>query len=333
MPLLEELASPASSAYAIATALLTISILVSGIAIGIGKALGNRRIEGFGKEELTQAIISCALFGAIVVLAATTEAAAASLVPSFSPASLCPMLSHLSDSPAFYAQCNYASLSSSSESLLASAMKSQNILGFLSKLGLHLGAVSAEPFFGLQYAAESMSPLISNFTFLLSLLFLQASFLGFAIATAFPIFLPAGLILRMFFPTRKLGGAAMALAIGLYVIYPLLFVAAIPTLPDDAASIASARSSFDAFNSKYSGIPMMDLQKENVVVQQINELSHQDLVGEASALVRSLSHSNASIAIFAILLPLLALAAAFAGTFALYSSLGSEITLGKFEII
>jgi hypothetical protein len=333
VPLLEELASPSSSAYAIATALLTISILLSGMAIGIGKALGNRKLEGIGKEELTQAIISAAIFGAIVVIAATTEAAAASLVPDFSAQSLCPSLGHASDSPAFYAQCNYVSLLSDSEALLSSAMKSQNILGFLSKLGLELGAVSAQPFFGLQYAAESLNSLLSNLALLISMLSLQASFLGFAIATAFPIFLPAGLILRMFFATRKLGAAAMALAVAFYIIYPLVFLAAIPALSGDSSLVVSARQEFDQFNSKYSSVPMMDLQKENVVVQKINELSQQDLVGEASQLVRSLSRAISALAMLALVLPLLGLATALAGASALYASLGTEITLGKFEII
>ncbi len=43
-------------------------------------------------------------------------------------------------------------------------------------------------------------------------------------STAFALFLPIGLLFRLFFPTRRLGGWIMAMAVAAYVIYPLLMV-------------------------------------------------------------------------------------------------------------
>src|SRR3989338_8625315 len=51
-----------------ATLLVTISILLSGIAIGLGRALGYKRIENFGIEELAQSILNAAIVGAFAAI-------------------------------------------------------------------------------------------------------------------------------------------------------------------------------------------------------------------------------------------------------------------------
>ena len=55
------------------------------------------------------------------------------------------------------------------------------------------------------------------------LLYAQVNFLRFIETSMFTIFLPIGIILRTFPPTRGAGAVLMAIAIGLYLIYPLLF--------------------------------------------------------------------------------------------------------------
>ncbi len=48
--------------------------------------------------------------------------------------------------------------------------------------------------------------------------------LVFVAAGTLSVILPAGLVLRTFYPTRKLGGFLIAVAIGLYVVLPLSYV-------------------------------------------------------------------------------------------------------------
>lgn len=52
----------------------------------------------------------------------------------------------------------------------------------------------------------------------------QAVFLAMVRDAIFPIFLTMGLILRTFFFTRKLGGLLIAIAIGVYTMYPFMYV-------------------------------------------------------------------------------------------------------------
>ena len=93
----------------------------------------------------------------------------------------------------------------------------------ISKLGFSF-IISITPFAGL----DAYTPLFSFFTEGLTLALItieaQRAFLAFIAAAMFSTFLPIGLILRSFYFTRKIGGAIIAIAIGLYVIFPLLYV-------------------------------------------------------------------------------------------------------------
>ena len=81
------------------------------------------------------------------------------------------------------------------------------------------------------------------------------------------IILPTGLILRSFYPTRKLGGFLIALAIGLYVVLPLSYVmnamianSYSQTLSN--SSIISLTSSASSFKNTLVGIPEIKNQSD-----------------------------------------------------------------------
>jgi hypothetical protein len=69
----------------------------------------------------------------------------------------------------------------------------------------------------LEYAFTVMLPLISSF-------FAQAWMLKFIQATLFPSLLALGILLRTFFFTRKTGGLLIAVALGLYTVYPMMYI-------------------------------------------------------------------------------------------------------------
>ncbi|MEM0106793.1 MAG: hypothetical protein QXS03_01015, partial [Candidatus Micrarchaeaceae archaeon] len=58
------------SDYSIAVLLVSIMIAISGIILGIGIALDDRKLKDFGKEELYQALISGFIVGTIFTLVA-----------------------------------------------------------------------------------------------------------------------------------------------------------------------------------------------------------------------------------------------------------------------
>jgi hypothetical protein len=69
----------------------------------------------------------------------------------------------------------------------------------------------------IDYSFSVMIPIISS-------IFAQLWMLRFIQATLFPSLLALGIILRTFFFTRKVGGLLIAIAIGLYTVYPLMYV-------------------------------------------------------------------------------------------------------------
>jgi len=79
-------------------------------------------------------------------------------------------------------------------------------------------------FAGVSMLVESLALMFPFvFTWITSYI-AQAAFLVLVRDAFFPIFLSLGLILRTFFFTRKLGGLLIAIAIGIYTIYPFMYV-------------------------------------------------------------------------------------------------------------
>jgi hypothetical protein len=66
--------------------------------------------------------------------------------------------------------------------------------------------------------------LANNYTWLALALYFQINFLKWVETSMFTVYLPIGVVLRIFPWTRGAGGLLIALAIGLYIIYPLMFV-------------------------------------------------------------------------------------------------------------
>lgn len=76
------------------------------------------------------------------------------------------------------------------------------------------GSIVAE---SLDYAFTLLVPMVSSF-------YAQLWLLKFIQAILFPSLLGLGIVLRTFFFTRKVGGLLIAIALGLYTVYPLMYV-------------------------------------------------------------------------------------------------------------
>ncbi len=64
----------------------------------------------------------------------------------------------------------------------------------------------------------------NNLTWLALATYFQMNFLSWVESSAFTVFLPLGIVLRIFPFTRGAGATLMAIAIGLYLVYPLMMV-------------------------------------------------------------------------------------------------------------
>ena len=86
------------------------------------------------------------------------------------------------------------------------------------------GTVSIAPAAGLSGPAESIATAFEMILKGMIGLRVQEVLLSYIYQLLFPILLVAGVVFRMFFFTRKLGGLLMAIAISLYFIFPITYV-------------------------------------------------------------------------------------------------------------
>ena len=329
MALLSELQS-GSANFDLAITAATISILIGGILFGVGLGFSIRRLRLLGAEEIGQGIISAAMLGCIISFALLLQSTFSSIpLPAPPP---CPQVASPPSSPHAYLDCNLAALEQSQRGLASLLFRASDITGFASALQLSLGVVSAQPFFALQAVSQQLSGASSLLTIASALSFLELELSSFIQASALAVFLPAGLLLRTFFATRKLGAAAMAIAIAAYAVYPLLFTYTF-SVSDTQREIASATQTASAFDSKFASLPLLELDETSAVKAKIDELSSGDFGGEAQPLLpsamRALALCIADLAIY----PVLSLAVSAVAAFELYNLLSAPIFLPYFSSV
>ncbi|MCX6771265.1 MAG: hypothetical protein NTX79_04375 [Candidatus Micrarchaeota archaeon] len=322
--------SAGSANFDLAITAATISILIGGILFGAGLGFSIRRLCLLGAEEIGQGIVSAAMLGCLMSFALLLQSAFSSM-PLAAPPS-CPQITAPSSSPHAYLECNLASLELSQRNLASLLFRASDITGFASSLQISLGVVSAQPFFALQSVSQQLSGASSIIYMSSALSFLELELSNFIQASALAVFLPAGLLLRTFFATRKLGAAAMAIAIAAYAVYPLLFTYTF-TVSGAQKEIASASQSASDFDAKFASLPLLELDETSAVKDKMDEMSSGDFGAQAEPLLpsamRALALSMADLAIY----PLLALAVSTVAAFELYRLLSAPIFLPYFSSV
>lgn len=308
----------------------TISILLGGILFGVGLGFQARRIRLLGMEELGQGIISAAMVGALAAFCLLLNSAAASLLPAETPE--CPAVPSPASSPYSYYECGLSSLEGGFSGLSFALARSAEITGFASSLKVSAGVITAQPFFALEDASRQLSSSSALSQSASSLAFFERSIADFVRTSALLVFLPAGLLLRCFFATRRLGAAAMALSISAYIIYPLIFLYSIPQSGTAEAATQAAGASA-SFNEKFAAIPLLDLDETASVKEKIGEMSQNDFSGQLQPLFSLSSRALSLSATDLILLPLLSLIVSGVAALELYRLLSAQIFLPYFESI
>ena len=308
----------------------TISILLGGILFGLGIGFGLRRVRIFGAEEIGQGIISAAMVGALALFMATINSVSGSIIPEGALAS-CGQQSSAS-LPFSYYSCSLAAVSNSTLRLSNGLARAADITGFASSLEISAGAVSASPFFALQSASKSLSDASMRATLLYSLSAFELGLAASAAGPAFAILLPAGLGLRTFFVTRRLGAAAMAIAVAAYAVYPLLFV---QTFKESATvgALQGASGLAESFNEKFASIPLLELDETSSVRDKVREMSGGDFGSQVQQLfpVSYSAFSTAETDLVAY--PLISLLISAVAAVELYGFFSAPIFLPYFESV
>lgn len=345
-------------------AIISMIVLV-GIAHLIGMVMRNQKIKDWAKDEFMQVIISAALVGGIFILFNPTDGTLISAFNSlvdevsenngiivmdesgeggfgtigYGPESVvCDGAGLPKPSIMCFAFSYLSTLFTSVINLIFTLFLINFILEFVSKVAIDIVVVEFAPLSGLSSLISVISLMIQTLMFLEIALGVQMALLKFINSVAMTIFLPIGVVLRSFFATRRIGGALMAIALGLYVVFPL-------TISLSAISVDQVNE--EAFNIIQEAVEAAEgLNPANVLGSEEGPLSvdaWSEYIGTLGESVSSLAETIMKIpgALFGIVsslivqiifLPFLSVMLTVLSIKELAKLLGGEISLGKFEV-
>jgi len=272
---------------------VSLSIILSGLLIGLGKTIGSKRVEHFGEEELVQSAINAALVGAYAAIISI----ASEVSKGIAEGQTCVVGDALEN-----LQCIFSNISSDTFQLLTQAISLHQIVSYYQAIVLHFATVSYQPMSYLSSIQSILGGQILTLQALLTLAQLQVQVLGFFAPQLLTFFLPLGLIFRSFFSTRKLGGFLIALSIGIYLFYPafiLIFPA--PQLNVTVANLTNMTN-----NSLYA-IPIIDINGNDKIAEKFDNMTTGDFTGDLTLATQQISASIASLSMFVLLAPLFSL--------------------------
>lgn len=319
--------------FDISVLLVGIMLAIAGFVLGIGYALNDKRLKEFGKEEIIQSVINGALVGGLIALfigGGPVDSMINSIVvgngttmscSSFLSANsaICFAYDYLVGSGTYtFMGVSHTSILTGTTTLIVALLGTYAALGLLKTFLSPLLSM-------IQSAVQALGAVAVSVT-------VQASVLEFVAASALTVLLPAGLILRSLYPTRKLGGFLIALAISLYVVLPLTYVM--------NATISSNYQS--ATNS--TGLSSVTLGASSITAGALdasNQSSNSSVVTSfisnvqsgAATFLDGLFGAVASFIVWAFILPAFSLALTGISLREMSRMLGSDTFFGKFNLL
>lgn len=326
-------------AYGLGISVLLVSIMlaIGGVLLGGGYALNDRKLKELGKNEILQSLINGALVGGFLLLFANggiigsfvnsavltngTKLSCSSFMQY--NAAICFAYDYLIGSNQYYYLGSYHSSILSSVTLAIVGLTS--LYAVLGLFKLFLSPVLAQ----IQGAVQALGAAAVSAT-------VQASVLMFIAVSALTLMLPLGLVLRTFYPTRKMGSFLIALTIGLYVVLPMTYLL--------NAAIASTYS-FAANQTNLSTLSLGVSGIENSVLPYVTSGTNgtgivASLVSIGSSVSTQISNlmsylfsAIAYFIIYAFVLPAFSLMLTAISVKELATLLGSDNFFGRFNLL
>jgi hypothetical protein len=345
------------SGYDIGITAVSIMIAVSGIILGIGYSLSDRKLKQLGMSELYQALISAALLGSLILMfgpsglfTSIINSLSSGVQPQscqgyfYGNSALCFSYSYLIGGLTVQISNNtQPSLIASTTGMLAAASGLYMVIGTLASVKMDVGIISV----GLQGLAVFLGPLkgITEFlAFAILSIIAQAAILRFISVASITVLLPLGLVLRVFYFTRRLGGTIIAITIGLFAVLPLTYVLGAILL--NSFSGYAQSQMFDSATSALNSSSSSSSSTGGLVQEAVSTLSSGNSISSASgltsllrgasavlsSLVNEVGDALAFLVLQVFLLPTFDLILTIVSIRELARILGSEVSLGRFDI-
>lgn len=336
--------------FGIAIAVMAIMISMGGMAAGLGFAANNRKLKEFGKEELLQSLVNGALLGGLAILFMPNGIMAGVLnaLTFSSPTSInCP--GALAQNTAICFSYDYLSgpgytlngvyhqsVLSQVTALMAGFLALNAALGIIA--GIKLSAVVISLSF-----SSLLNPIIGQIQYFIKTLttislgiLVQSALLQFVAMSAISAILPIGLVLRTFYPTRKLGGFLIAVAIGTYVVLPMSYVMNANIL--DSYRSASTTSAISSLSGSAGSIESQAMSVNKNAIENIGLLnsivSALNALGSGfSSIFNDIMSAISYFIMAAFILPAFSLVLTVISIKELSGVLGSEVSFSLFDMV
>jgi hypothetical protein len=349
----------AFSGYEIGISVISIMIAAAGIILGIGYAMNDRKLKEFGLSEIYQSLINAAILGSIIVafgssglLTGVINSLSTGVTPQscqsyfYGNSALCFSYNYLVGGLSVVINGNiYPSLITSTTGLLAAVTGLYIVIGTLASVSINVFVISVS----LQGLAVFLGPLrgLTDFlAFAMISIIAQAALLKFVSITAISFMLPVGLVLRTFYFTRRLGGTIIAIAIGLFVVLPMTYVFSAYMIDSFAtggsqqvfAQAIGALNSSSSSTSTTSQLVARAVSLASPVGGAASGITGSLLsaLGSASgvmtALINTVGDAIAFLIVQVFVLPTFDIVLTIVSIRELARILGSEVSLGRFDI-
>ena len=349
-------------------AIISMFVLV-GIVHLFSRVLKNQKLGDWAKDEFIQAMISAAIVGSLYVLMAPQSGVIIQAFDSLIPTSTqvpvwnsvavsgeLPLLASsggivyepidssyaacgdMTSTPLCYAYDYLALLQQSITGLSMDLLAFTSMVGILASLSVNLMVVDFAPLSGLTSVVAICNSVMQSLMFLGVVAGVEMALLVFIGATALKVFLPIGVVLRCFFATRRIGGLLMAVAIGLYIVFPLtiaLNAIAMNSGPD--AQLSQDSSNFLALEGQVNHVSPFSSGNVSSSDQLVGfATSAAAGLGPVLAGVRSVPVLSTDVlsamVIQLVFLPVLSVMITALAIKELAGLFGSEVNLSRFEV-
>lgn len=337
--------------YDIAISIVAIMLGVSGIILGLGIAFDDKKLKNFGKEEIMQSIISGVIVGSLFlffspaglgtsiinnIVSGNGASASCSGFIDINSA-VCFAYNYLVGSGFTINGVHYQSLIGDATTLLIPLSLIYVGLALLSSVGLSLGVISLNFTQVLAPALSQLGFIIKSLTFAIIGIYVQSTLLEVISVITVPLLLPTGIVLRAFYLTRKLGGAIIAISIGLFAVYPLTYLLDAQITANFSSTVAN-QSIFQAITSQASSIQNSIFGAQpsgntiNVGLLQLIFNGISQLASAISAVVNQIADTIAILVVEVFFFPTFSVILTIVSIRELAKLLGSDVHLGKYNI-
>ena len=338
-----------SYGFNVAVSIIAVMIGIGGILLGIGYATNNRKLKEFGKDELNQCMINGILIGGMMalflplgpissLLGEITLQNGAVQCPQYlsANAAICFSNGYLTGSGYSFNGVHHSSILMQSTGIIIGLLGLNTLLGLISSLKISIIAIS----FSLN---QVIFPVLNQLQFFLKALttvsisvLVQSYLLSAVSATATTVILPVGLILRTFYPTRKVGGFLIGAVLGLYVVFPLTYVLNASIISSYSTSVSNSTvvalsNSANGLNSYMSSSVLSPSLGSSILPGISGYLSQ--ITTQTIQFISAMENYLSYFIMAAFILPAFSLMITFISIKEFSAILGSEITFNIFDMV